>query len=121
MINFVTVVTSLPQYILFSPSCFFGLVFRHFLRKLCLLSRLLAICLRRFVVQSVGLCIGATVMDFKKSIVVAIVYGVGGMLLGGFFQQHVPSWLAWLQYCTYMLYSYDAALSIEFSNSPTFR
>lgn len=60
-------------------------------------------------------------MNFKKSIVVAIVYGVGGMLLGGFFQQHVPSWLAWLQYGTYMLYSYDAALSIEFSNSPTFR
>ena len=76
---------------------------------------------RSFVVQSVGLCIGATVMDFKKSIVVAIVYGVGGMLLGGFFQQNVPSWLAWLQYGTYTLYSYDAALSIEFSNSPTFR
>ena len=60
-------------------------------------------------------------LDFKKSIVVAIVYGVGGMLLGGYFQQHVPSWLAWLQYGTYMLYSYDAALSIEFSSSPTFR
>ena len=75
----------------------------------------------RLVVQSVGLCIGVTVMDFRKSVVVAVVYGVGGMLLGGFFQQHVPSWLAWLQYGTYMLYSYDAALSIEFANSPTFR
>ena len=68
-----------------------------------------------------GLCIGATVMDFKKSIVVAIVYGLGGMLLGGFYQQHLPSWLAWLQYAAYLAYSYDGALSVEFANSPTFR
>ena len=71
--------------------------------------------------QSVGLCIGATVMDFKKSIVVAAVYGLSCMLLGGFYQQNIPPWLSWFQYFAYLFYSYDALLSIEFSTSPVFR
>lgn len=75
----------------------------------------------RFDVQSVGLCIGATVMEFKKSIVVAAVYGLSCMLLGGFYQKNIPSWLSWFQYTAYIAYSYEAALSIEFSTSPTFR
>lgn len=75
----------------------------------------------RFDVQSVGLCIGATVMEFKKSIVVAAVYGLSCMLLGGFYQKNIPSWLSWFQYTAYIAYSYEAALSIEFSSSPTFR
>lgn len=70
--------------------------------------------------QSVGLCIGATVMEFKKSIVVAAVYGLSCMLLGGFYQKNIPWWLSWVQYMAYIAYSYDATLSIEFSNSPTF-
>jgi len=70
--------------------------------------------------QSVGLCVGATVMDFKKSIVVAAVYGLTCMLLGGFYQKHIPSWLAWFQYSAVITYSYDAILSMEFTNSPSF-
>ena len=72
-------------------------------------------------VQSVGLCIGATVMDFKKSIVVAAVYGLTCMLLGGFYQKNIPSWLSWVQYLAYITYAYDGALTIEFASSPTFR
>ena len=74
-----------------------------------------------FLVKSVGLCVGATVMDFKKSIVVAAVYGLTCMLLGGFYQKHIPSWLAWFQYSAVITYSYDAVLSMEFTNSPSFR
>ncbi|XP_078373196.1 uncharacterized protein LOC144656827 isoform X2 [Oculina patagonica] len=70
--------------------------------------------------QSVGLCIGATVMDFKKSIVCAAIYGLTCMLLGGFYQKHIPPWLSWFQYAAVITYSYDAVLGIEFANSPTF-
>ncbi|KAL9969972.1 hypothetical protein ACROYT_G022267 [Oculina patagonica] len=84
------------------------------------LAQLFLLLLTAITGQSVGLCIGATVMDFKQSIVVAIIFGLSGMLLGGFYQQNLPPWLAWLQYTSYLAYSYDAALGIEFANSPTF-
>lgn len=70
--------------------------------------------------QSIGLCIGATVMNFKKSIVVCAVYGLTCMLLGGFYQKNIPSWLSWFQYTAFVKYSYEASLIIEFANSPSF-
>ena len=60
-------------------------------------------------------------MDFKKSIVVAAVYGLTCMLLGGFYQKHIPYWLSWFQYTSVITFSYDAILSMEFTNSPSFR
>ena len=60
-------------------------------------------------------------MDFKMSIVAASLYGLTCMLLGGFYQKHIPPWLSWIQYTAYITFSYDAALSIEFTDSPPFR
>lgn len=71
--------------------------------------------------QSVGLFIGALVMDFKKSIVIAAVYAMTSMLLGGFYQKNIPSWLQWFQYLSYLTYCYEAALTTEFTTSPPFR
>ena len=71
--------------------------------------------------QSVGLFIGALVMDFKKSIVIAAVFALSVMLLGGFYQKNMPPWLLWFQYLSYLTYSYDAALITEFATSPPFR
>ena len=78
--------------------------------------------IRTFVVdQSVGLFIGALVMDFKRSIVIAALYALTSMLLGGFYQKNIPSWLQWFQYLSYLTYSYEAALTTEFTTSPPFR
>ncbi|PFX21357.1 ABC transporter G family member 22 [Stylophora pistillata] len=85
------------------------------------LGNLFVLLLTAITGQSVGLCIGATVMNFKKSVVVCAVYGLTCMLLGGFYQKNIPSWLSWFQYTAFLKYSYEASLAIEFGNSPSFR
>ncbi|XP_022797461.1 ABC transporter G family member 9-like [Stylophora pistillata] len=84
------------------------------------LGNLFVLLLTAITGQSVGLCIGATVMNFKKSVVVCAVYGLTCMLLGGFYQKNIPSWLSWFQYTAFLKYSYEASLAIEFGNSPSF-
>lgn len=108
--------------VIFMPTLFLTIVYwmAGLNRSEAFLLSLLLLLLTAIAGQSVGLCIGATVMDFKKSIVVAAVYGLSCMLLGGFYQQNIPPWLSWFQYFAYLFYSYDALLSIEFSTSPAF-
>ncbi|KAK3702242.1 hypothetical protein QZH41_016770, partial [Actinostola sp. cb2023] len=71
--------------------------------------------------QSVGLFISATVMNFRQCITIASVFGLGCMLLGGFYQQHIPPWLSWFEYVSYLKYTYDALMIVEFSTSKPFR
>ncbi|XP_074625130.1 uncharacterized protein LOC141883522 isoform X2 [Acropora palmata] len=85
------------------------------------LTMLFLVLLTTVAAQSVGLFIGALVMDFKKSIVIAALYALTSMLLGGFYQKNIPSWLQWFQYLSYLTYSYEAALTTEFTTSPPFR
>lgn len=85
------------------------------------LTMLFLVLLTTVAAQSVGLFIGALVMDFKKSIVIAALYALTSMLLGGFYQKNIPSWLQWFQYLSYLTYCYEAALTTEFTTSPPFR
>lgn len=85
------------------------------------LTMLFLVLLTTVAAQSVGLFIGALVMDFKKSIVIAALYALTSMLLGGFYQKNIPSWLQWFQYLSYLTYSYEATLTTEFTTSPPFR
>ncbi|XP_044169306.1 ABC transporter G family member 14-like [Acropora millepora] len=85
------------------------------------LTMLFLVLLTTVAAQSVGLFIGALVMDFKKSIVIAALYAMTSMLLGGFYQKNIPSWLQWFQYLSYLTYCYEAALTTEFTTSPPFR
>ena len=65
--------------------------------------------------QSIGLAIGATVMSFNKGIVVASVSMLTCMLLGGFYTKRVPFWLNWVQYLSFVSYSYQNCLIMEFT------
>lgn len=62
-----------------------------------------------------GLAIGATVMSFDKGIVVAAVTMMTFMLLGGFFTRRVPSWLKWCSYLSFLTYSFENCLIMEFT------
>lgn len=76
------------------------------------LSMLLSI----LVSQSVGLIIGASVMDFKQAQTIATLLMLTMMLTGGFYIRKVPSWLSWLKYCSYIFYGYNMLMKIEFSD-----
>ena len=71
--------------------------------------------------QSMGLAIGATVMSFNRGIVVAAVSMLTCMLLGGFYTRRVPFWLKWVRYISFLTYSYENCLIMEFTGSEDHR
>eukprot|EP00978_Attheya_sp_CCMP212_P002734 scaffold5598_cov60-Attheya_sp.AAC.2 len=64
--------------------------------------------------ESIGLLIGAMVLDAEKALVVMVVISLCLMVAGGFYVSNVPSFLIWLQYLSPFKYSYDAALPLVF-------
>ncbi|EDO41448.1 predicted protein [Nematostella vectensis] len=85
------------------------------------LTHLSVLLLTSITAQSIGLCISASIMDFKKCITVAAIFGLTMMLLGGFYQQHIPWWLEWFEYLSFMTYTYRGCVIAEFATSPPFR
>lgn len=70
--------------------------------------------------QSVGLWIGTLVPEQGQAIVLASVYMLSTMLLGGFYAKTLPFWLKWAQYLSLIHYSYDALLEFQFTPSRHF-
>ena len=71
--------------------------------------------------QSLGLLVSAVVMDLQKAMVVSVVMLLSFMLVGGFYVKNLPSWLQWFQYLSYITYSFDAMLHLEFTPNQQFR
>ncbi|XP_065649410.1 uncharacterized protein LOC100206794 isoform X5 [Hydra vulgaris] len=64
--------------------------------------------------QSVGLVIGGSIKDFKKTLVVAVIFNLSNLLLGGFYNKRLPPWLIWSKYISTYTYIYNIFLRIEF-------
>jgi len=64
--------------------------------------------------ESVGLLIGATVMDPEKAMVTATLVSLAQMLSGGFFAQRIGDGVKWIQFFSPFKYSYHASLRIAF-------
>lgn len=64
--------------------------------------------------ESIGLLIGATVMDFEKAMVVGTLSALAMMLTGGFFAENVSSYISWMRFVSPFKYSFHACLAIEF-------
>ncbi|CAB3976536.1 ABC transporter G family member 14 isoform X3 [Paramuricea clavata] len=79
------------------------------------LGQALTLIINAILAQSIGLAIGATVMSFNKGIVVAAVSMLACMLLGGFYTRGVPFWLKWVRYISFLTYSYENCLIMEFT------
>ena len=60
-------------------------------------------------------------MDLQKAMVVSVVMLLSFMLVGGFYVKNLPSWLQWFQYLSYITYSFDAMLHLEFTPDQQFR
>eukprot|EP00803_Ostreobium_quekettii_P010334 evm.model.scf_2037.2 EVM.evm.TU.scf_2037.2 scf_2037:9622-19005(-) len=74
----------------------------------------LGVMLLTLVGQSVGMLIGASVMDVQKAQTVATVLMLGLMLVGGFFVREVPSWIDWLKYGSFIWWGFSLLNKIEF-------
>ncbi len=67
-----------------------------------------------FVGQSLGLFLGALIMDLRRIIVYGALIVLSCMLLGGFYVQSLPFWLQWAQYLSFITYSFRSSLQINF-------
>ncbi|KAL4457859.1 hypothetical protein ABPG75_012724 [Micractinium tetrahymenae] len=72
----------------------------------CLLSILVA--------QSVGLLLGVATMNPKTAQTIASVVLMIMMLTGGFFVTNIPVWIGWLKYTSFIFYTLQILLFIEF-------
>jgi hypothetical protein len=64
--------------------------------------------------ESIGLFLGAAVLDVEKGMVIMTVTGLGLMAVGGFFVRTVPSWILWLGWLSPFKYSYNASVQLVF-------
>mmetsp|Transcript_53866 Transcript_53866/g.65021 ORF Transcript_53866/g.65021 Transcript_53866/m.65021 type:complete len:706 (-) Transcript_53866:102-2219(-) len=64
--------------------------------------------------ESMGLLIGALVLDFEKAITLMTVVSLMLMVVGGFFVANVPAFVSWLKYLSAFKYSFDASRQLIF-------
>ncbi|XP_062192420.1 ABC transporter G family member 14-like [Phragmites australis] len=66
------------------------------------------------VAQSLGLAIGAVLMDVKQGTTLASVITMIFLIAGGYYVQHIPPFVAWLRWLNYSFYCYRLLLGIQF-------
>jgi len=67
------------------------------------------------VAQSLGMLIGASVMNMRTAQAFATVMMLTFMLASGFYVRDVPLWIGWIRYGSFSYYAFNAALKVEFS------
>ncbi|KAL5976183.1 ABC transporter G member 9 [Asimina triloba] len=81
----------------------------HFFRTLFVLL------LNVVVSESLGLAVGATVMDLMNAATLGSVIMLTFLLAGGYYVQHVPVFIAWIKYISLSNYTYKLLLGAQFS------
>jgi hypothetical protein len=66
------------------------------------------------VAQSLGLAVGAVLMDVKQGTTLASVITMVFLIAGGYYVQHIPPFVAWLRWLNYSFYCYRLLLGIQF-------
>lgn len=64
--------------------------------------------------ESIGLIIGASVIDLSAGLVIATVSMIFLLLLAGFFVQNLPAWILKLSYVSLFRYSFNGCLLFEY-------
>ncbi|CAH9107834.1 unnamed protein product [Cuscuta europaea] len=83
-------------------------------------STLLVILLCVLVCQSLGLAIGAIVMDQKSATTLGSVIMLSFLLAGGFYVRHVPKFIGWIKYVSIGQYTYKLLLETQFKPEETY-
>ncbi|GAB4849532.1 ABC transporter G member 9 [Ancistrocladus abbreviatus] len=81
---------------------------------------LFSLLLSVLVSQGMGLALGALVMDQKSATVLGSVIMLTFLLAGGFYVQHVPSFIAWIKYLSISQYTYKLLLGSQYRRGETY-
>jgi len=81
------------------------------------LVSLFAITTGAILAQSLGLVVGAAVKNFKRALTVAVIVGLGSMLLGGFYTKRVPPWMVWSRYVSHISYAFNILIRVEYQHA----
>jgi len=87
-------------HLLYTPGAFFA---SYFITILCM-----------FVSSSFGLAISAaTLPNHRLAMTTLTVFVLIFLAVGGFFVESYPIWINWMQYCSYIKYSYNALVAVQ--------
>lgn len=64
--------------------------------------------------QSLGLAIGALLMDIKQATTLASVTTLVFLIAGGYYVQRIPPFIVWLKYLSYSYYCYKLLLGVQY-------
>ncbi|KDP37809.1 hypothetical protein JCGZ_06711 [Jatropha curcas] len=76
---------------------------------------LLVVLYNVLVSQSLGLAIGAILMDIKQATTLASVTTLVFLIAGGYYVQQIPTFIVWLKYLSYSYYCYKLLLGVQYS------
>ncbi|CAO2827129.1 unnamed protein product [Amaranthus hypochondriacus] len=72
------------------------------------------------VAQSLGLAIGAILMDIKPATTLASVTTLVFLIAGGYYVQQIPPFIVWLKYLSYSYYCYKLLLGVQYHQNDTY-
>ncbi|KAJ8635712.1 hypothetical protein MRB53_009979 [Persea americana] len=81
----------------------------------CLFLTLLAMLLIVVTGQGAGELLGASVMSVKRVGIIASLVLLVFLLTGGYYIQHIPSFMQWLKYTSFLYYGYRLLLKVQYS------
>ncbi|GMY31729.1 ABC transporter G family member 9 [Fagus crenata] len=70
--------------------------------------------------QGLGLALGAMVMDQKSATILGSVIMLSFLLAGGFYVQHVPSFISWIKYISISHYTYKLLMGSQYKADETY-
>lgn len=78
---------------------------------------LLVVLYNVLVAQSLGLAIGAILMDVKQATTLASVTTLVFLIAGGYYIQQIPPFIVWLKYLSYSYYCYKLLLGVQYTEN----
>ncbi|KAF8412582.1 hypothetical protein HHK36_000551 [Tetracentron sinense] len=78
---------------------------------------LLVVLYNVLVSQSLGLAIGAILMDVKQATTLASVTTLVFLIAGGYYIQQIPPFIIWLKYLSYSYYCYKLLLGVQYTEN----
>lgn len=82
---------------------------------LCFFQTLFTILLIAITSQGAGEFFGATVMSIKRAGMIASLVLMLFLLTGGYYVQHIPKFMQWLKYGSFMYYGFRLLLKVQYS------
>lgn len=70
--------------------------------------------------QSLGLAIGAILMDIKQSTTLASVTTLVFLIAGGYYVQQIPPFIDWLKHLSYSFYCFKLLLGVQYTEADTY-